>query len=115
MPSFSVPPVLLASAWPAPAVEAFWLRDVSWNRASSPGMNPPGVEALVVVEEDGARGGGVFGSARRACSRDWRSDWPFSGAVGSHRTESPVNRCFWCWVLSDVRTGTLPTMIGCAS
>ena len=59
MPSFSVPPVLLASAWPAPAVEAFWLRDVSWNRASSPGMNPPGVEALVVVEEDGARGGGV--------------------------------------------------------
>ena len=22
-------------------------------------MNPPGVEALVVVEEDGARGGGV--------------------------------------------------------
>ena len=59
MPSFSVPPVLFASAWPAPAVEAFRLRDVSWNRASSPGTNPPGVEALVAVEEDGARGGGV--------------------------------------------------------
>ena len=40
-------------------VEAFWLRDVSWNRASSPVANPPGVEALVAVEEDGARGGGV--------------------------------------------------------
>ena len=36
-----------------------WLRDVSWNRAISPGMNPPGVEALIAVEEDGARGGGV--------------------------------------------------------
>ena len=59
MPSFSVPPVLSASAWPAPAVEAFRLRDVSWNRASSPGTNPPGVEALVIVEEDGAHGGGV--------------------------------------------------------
>ena len=60
LPSFSVPLVLLsASAWPAPAVEAFWLRDVSWNPASSPGTNPPGVEALVAVEEDGARGGGV--------------------------------------------------------
>ena len=59
MPSFLVSPVLSASAWPAPAVEAFWLRDVSWNRASSPGMNPPGVEALIAVEEDGARGGGV--------------------------------------------------------
>ena len=59
MPSFSVPPVLFASAWPAPAVEAFRLRDVSWNRANSPGMNPPGVEVLVVVEEDGVRGGGV--------------------------------------------------------
>ena len=44
---------------------------------------------------------GWFESARRACSRDWRSDWPFSGAVGSHRTASPVNRRFWCWVLSD--------------
>ena len=60
MPSFSVPLVLLsASACPAPAVEAFRLREVSWNRASSPGTNPPGVEALVAVEEDGARGGGV--------------------------------------------------------
>ena len=52
-------PFWFASAWPAPAVEAFWLRDVSWNRANSPGMNPPGLEVLVVVEEDGARGGGV--------------------------------------------------------
>ena len=59
MPSFSVPPVLSASAWPAPAVEAFRLREVSWNRASSPGTNPPGVEVLVAVEEDGVRGGGV--------------------------------------------------------
>ena len=59
MPSFSAPPVLFASAWPAPAVEAFRLRDVSWNRASSPGTNPPGVEALDAVKEDGARGGGV--------------------------------------------------------
>ena len=54
-----MPPVLSASAWPAPAVEAFWLREGSWNRASSPGTNPPGVEALVAVEEDGAHGGGV--------------------------------------------------------
>ena len=46
-------PLLFASAWPAPAVEVFWLRDVSWNRASSPGTNPPGVEALVAVEGDG--------------------------------------------------------------
>ena len=45
---------------------------------------------------------GWFGSARRACSRGWRLDWPFSGAVGNHRTASPVNRCFWCWVLSDI-------------
>ena len=35
---------------------------------------------------------GWFGATRRACSRDWRSDWPFSGAVGNHRTASPVNR-----------------------
>ena len=41
------------------AVEAFRLRDVSWNRANSPVANPPGVEALVAVEEDGVRGGGV--------------------------------------------------------
>ena len=59
MPSFSVPPVLVCVCLTAPAVEAFRLRDVSWNRASSPGTNPPGVEALVAVEEDGARGGGV--------------------------------------------------------
>ena len=59
LPSFSVPPLLCASAWSAPAVEAFRLCDVSWNRASSPGTNPPGVEALVAVEGDGARGGGV--------------------------------------------------------
>ena len=59
MPSFSVPPVLFASAWPAPAVEAFRLRDACWNLASSPGMNPPGVEVLVAVEEDGVRGDGV--------------------------------------------------------
>ena len=50
---------MCASAWLAPVVEAFWLRDVSWNRANSSGTNPPGVEALVGVEEDGARGGGV--------------------------------------------------------
>ena len=50
---------MCASAWPAPAVEAFRLRDVSWNRTSSPDMNPAGVEALVAVEEDGVRGGGV--------------------------------------------------------
>ena len=59
LPSFSGPPVLFASAWLAPAVEAFWLRDVSWNHASSPDMNPAGVEALVAVEEDGVHGGGV--------------------------------------------------------
>jgi len=35
------------------------LREVSWNRASSPDTNPPGVETLVAVEEDGAHGGGV--------------------------------------------------------
>lgn len=52
-------PFLFASAWLAPAVEAFRLRDVSWIPASSPGKNPPGVETLVVVEEDGARGSGV--------------------------------------------------------
>ena len=46
---------------------------------------------------------GWFGSARRACSRDWWSDWPFSDAVGNHRTESPVNRRFWCWVPSDTK------------
>ena len=34
---------------------------------------------------------GWFESARRACSRGWRSDWPFSGAVGNHRTAIPVN------------------------
>ena len=35
------------------------MRDVSWIPANSPGKNPPGVETLVAVEEDGARGGGV--------------------------------------------------------
>ena len=35
------------------------MRDVSWIPANSPGKNPPGVEALVAVEENGARGGGV--------------------------------------------------------
>ena len=59
LPSFSVPPVLVCVCWPVPAVDAFRLRDVSWNRASSPATNPPGVEVLVAVEEDGARGGGV--------------------------------------------------------
>ena len=29
---------------------------------------------------------------RRACSRDWRPGWPFSGAVGNHHTAIPVNR-----------------------
>ena len=100
MPSFSVPLVLLsASACPAPAVEAFRLREVSWNRASSPGTNPPGVE--VSSRRTAPRVAGWFGATRRGCSRDWWSDWPFSGAVGSHRTASPVNRRFWCWVLSD--------------
>lgn len=47
---------------------------------------------------------GWFGATRRAYSRDWRSDWPFSGAVGNHRTASPVNRRFWCWVFSDEST-----------
>ena len=54
-----MPPVLVCVCWPVPAVEAFWLRDGSWNCANLPGTNPPGVEVLVVVEEDGARGGGV--------------------------------------------------------
>ena len=49
----------LYGCWPVPAVEAFWLRDACWNPASPLGTNPPGVETLVVVEEDGARGGGV--------------------------------------------------------
>lgn len=97
MPSFSVPPVLSASAWPAPAVEAFWLRDVCWNRASSPDMNPAGVYVLRIahkrlaclrllrsaavrfakgmsfvegIEEDCVRGGQDWlRSAWRACSR----------------------------------------------
>ena len=43
---------------------------------------------MVVVEEDGARGGGV---TRRACSRDRRLDWPFSGVVGNHRIAIPLN------------------------
>ena len=50
---------MFVSAWPVPAVGAFWLRDVSWIPASSPGTNPPGVETLAAVEEDGVRGGGV--------------------------------------------------------
>ena len=33
-----------------------------------------------------------FGATRRVCSRDWRSDWPFSGAVGNYRTAIPANR-----------------------
>ena len=81
---------MFASAWPAPAVEAFRLRDVSWNRASSPGTNPPGME--VSSRRTASVVTGWFGVTRRACSRDWRSDWPFSGAVGNHRTVSPVNR-----------------------
>ena len=36
------------------------MRDVSWIPANSPGKNPPGVEVLVAVEENGARGGGVI-------------------------------------------------------
>jgi len=48
---------LCASAWLAPAIEVFRLRDVCWNCASSPVTNLPGVEALVAVEEDGVRGG----------------------------------------------------------
>ena len=52
-------PAWLCVCWPVSAVEAFRLRDACWNPASSPGTNPPGVEALVVVEEGGARGGGV--------------------------------------------------------
>ena len=105
LPSFSGPHAFVCVRLAGPAVEAFWLRDVSWNHASSPGTNPPGVEALEAVKKDGARGGGG-GLARTACSRGWRSDWPFSGAVVNHRTASPVNRRFWCWVLSDGITTT---------
>ena len=100
--------IWFASAWPAPAVEAFWLRDVSWNRASSPGMNPPGVEALVAVEEDGARGSGVVRGDSEGLFKGLAVGRPFSGAVCSRRTASPVNRCFWCWVLSD---GTITTVL----
>ena len=60
------------------------------------------MEALVAVEEDGDHGGG-------AVRVD--SEGLFKGlAVGlavfrhcwqPHRTASPVNRRFWCWVFSD--------------
>ena len=59
LPSFSGPHAFVCVRLAGPAVEAFWLRDVSWNHASSPGTNPPGVEALEAVKKDGARGGGV--------------------------------------------------------
>ena len=61
LPSFSGRPLLCASAWSAPAVEAFRLCDVSWNRASSPGMNPAGVYVLRIAHK------------RLACSRLLRS------------------------------------------
>ena len=85
-------PLWFASAWPAPAVEAFRLREVSWNCASSPGTNPPGVEVLVVVEEDGVRGGGVVRGDSEGLFKGLAVGRPFSGAVGNHRTASPVNR-----------------------
>ena len=44
---------------------------------------------------------GWFGATRRACSRGWRSDWPFSGAVGNHRTAIPANRTSGAGGLSD--------------
>ena len=57
LPSFSGPPAFVSVHLAGSCGRA--LRDVSWIPASSPGTNPLGVEALVVVEEDGARGGGV--------------------------------------------------------
>ena len=57
MPSFSGTLALVCVCLTGSCGRA--LRDVSWIPASSPGTNPLGVEALVVVEEDGARGGGV--------------------------------------------------------
>ena len=47
-------------------------------------MNPPGVEALVAVEEDGARGGGVVRGDSEGLFKGLVADWPFFGAVGSH-------------------------------
>lgn len=101
MPSFSGPPAFVCVHLAGPAVEAFRLRDVSWNRASSPVTNPAGVYVLRIahkrlaclrllrsaavrfakgmsfvegVEEDCVRGGQDWPrSARRACSREWRS------------------------------------------
>lgn len=47
MPSFLVSPVMFASAWLAPAVEAFRLRDVSWIPASSLGTDLPEVNLML--------------------------------------------------------------------
>lgn len=47
-------------------------------------MNPPGVEALVAVEEDGAHGGGVVRGDSEGLFKGLVADWPFFGAVGSH-------------------------------
>ena len=79
----------LCACWPVPAVEAFWLRDVSWNRANSPGTNPPGVEALVAVEEDGVRGDGVAWVGSEGLFKGLVADWPFFSAVGNHRRQTP--------------------------
>ena len=94
LPSFSGPHAFVCVRLAGPAVEAFWLRDVSWNRASSPVTSPPGVEVLVAVEEDGARGGGVAWVGSEGLFKGLVADWPFSSAVGNHRTASPVNRRF---------------------
>ena len=56
---------------------------------------------MVVVEEDGARGSGVVRGDSEGLFKGLAVGRPFSGAVGSRRTASPVNRRFWCWVLSD--------------
>ena len=52
-------------------------------------MNPPGVEALVVVEEDGARGGGVVRVGSEGLFKGLAVGRPFSGAVGNQRTAIP--------------------------
>jgi len=55
LPSFSGPPVFVCVRLAGPAVEAFWLRDVSWNHASSPRMNPAGVYVLRITHKRLAR------------------------------------------------------------
>ena len=55
-------------------------------------MNPPGVEALAAVEEDGARGSGVVRGDSEGLFKGLAVGRPFSGAVGSRRTANSVNR-----------------------